>query len=85
MVTVWLKRSDMEITNRTHKPLSVPLPGGKKLFLGPAKTGQVSARALEFKPLVKLIEAGDIEATGDGSKRNRSCASEGPTPASQYN
>ena len=56
----------MDITNKTKKPLSLPLPGGKKLFLGPGKTGQVSPKALKHPPLVKLIEAGDV-ATADGA------------------
>lgn len=56
----------MDITNKTKKPLSLPLPGGKKLFLGPGKTGQVTAKALNHPPLVALIEAGDV-ATADGS------------------
>ena len=56
----------MDITNKTKKPLSVPLPGGKKLFLGPGKTGQVSPKALKHKPLAALIEAGDV-ATADGA------------------
>ena len=51
----------MDITNKSKKPLSVPLPGGKKLFLQPGKTGQVTAKALQHPPLVKLIEAGDLE------------------------
>lgn len=55
----------MDITNKTKKPLSVPLPGGKKLFLQPGKTGQVNAKALDHPALAKLIEAGDIE-TADG-------------------
>ncbi len=59
----------MDITNKTTKPLSVPLPGGKKLFLAPGKTGQVTPRAMEFAPLVKLIEAGSIESAG-GEKRH---------------
>jgi hypothetical protein len=50
----------MDITNKSRKPLSVPLPGGKKLFLGPGKTGQVSDKAIEHPPLVKLIESGDL-------------------------
>ena len=49
----------MDITNKTRKPLRLPLPGGKRLFLGPGKTGQVSPKALEHPPLVKLLEAGD--------------------------
>jgi hypothetical protein len=59
----------MDITNRTTKPVSVPLPGGKKLFLAPGKTGQVTQKALEYAPLVKLIEDGSIESTG-GEKRH---------------
>jgi hypothetical protein len=55
----------MDITNKTKKPLSVPLPGGKKLFLGPGKTGQVTAKALQHPPLAALIEAGDV-ATAEG-------------------
>ena len=58
----------MEIINKTRKPLSVPLPGGKKLFLGPGKTGQVTAKALDHPPLVTLIEAGDLATTGVGPK-----------------
>jgi hypothetical protein len=59
----------MDITNKTRKPLSLPLPGGKRLFLGPGKTGQVSPRALEHPLLVKLLEAGDIETAAGGPKR----------------
>ncbi|MDA1264103.1 MAG: hypothetical protein O2816_03375 [Planctomycetota bacterium] len=49
------------ICNRTKKPVSVPLPGGKRLFLGPGKTGEVSPKALEHVPLRQLVEAGEIE------------------------
>ena len=59
----------MDITNKTRKPLSLPLPGGKRLFLGPGKTGQVSPKALEHPMLVKLLEAGDIETAAPGAKR----------------
>jgi len=59
----------MDIINRTRKPLSLPLPGGKRLFLGPGKTGQVSTKALQHPPLVKFLEAGDIETASGGSKR----------------
>lgn len=56
----------MDITNKTKKALSIPLPGGKKLFLGPGKTGQVTPKALQRPALMKLIEAGDIE-TAEGN------------------
>ncbi len=58
----------MDITNKTRKPLSLPLPGGKRLFLGPGKTGQVSPKALEHPPLAKLLEAGDVETASGGPK-----------------
>jgi hypothetical protein len=76
----------MDITNKTRKPLSVPLPGGKTLFLGPGKTGQVTAKALEYRPLAKLLEAGDVETSEAAAKRlSGGGTTEGPTPAGQYN
>ena len=60
----------MDITNKTNRPISVPLPRGKKLFLGPAKTGQVNAKAAEHPPLVKLVEAGDLEIDEAGRQHN---------------
>jgi hypothetical protein len=35
------------VANKTQKPLSVPLPRGKVLHLGPGKTGQISSEAAE--------------------------------------
>ena len=61
----------MDVINKTNKPLRIPLPGGKKLFLGPGKTGQVTAKALQHPPLVKLIEAGDVESDGATATRQR--------------
>jgi len=54
------------ITNKTHRPLSVPLPRGKTLFLGPGKTGQIASEAVEHAPLKKMIDAGEIEVLGEG-------------------
>jgi hypothetical protein len=54
------------IANKTHKPLSVPLPRGKTLHLGPRKTGQISSEAAEHPPLAKLVHAGEIEVFDDG-------------------
>ncbi|HUF63845.1 MAG TPA: hypothetical protein VMN36_17335 [Verrucomicrobiales bacterium] len=58
----------MDITNKTGKPVSVPLPGGRTLFLGPGKTAQVTAKALEHPPVAALLEAGDIVAVSGASK-----------------
>jgi hypothetical protein len=56
------------IANKTLKAIVVPLPRGKKLHLGPGKTGQVAANAAEHPPLKKLIESGEIEIVDEGSK-----------------
>ena len=56
----------MEIRNKTNRPLAVPLPGGKKLRLGPGKAGQVTPKATEFPAVVKLIEADELEIVGGG-------------------
>ena len=56
----------MEICNKTKRPLRIPLPAGKKLHLGPGKTGQITAKAAEHPPLKKLIEAGEVEILDSG-------------------
>ena len=56
------------ISNKTQRPLSVPLPGGKTLHLGPGKSGEIAAKASEHPPLKKLIDAGEIEVLGEGSR-----------------
>ena len=56
------------ITNKTGKPLSVPLPGGKKLRLGPFKSAEISPKAVEHPPVQKLIEAGEVEIFGSEQK-----------------
>jgi hypothetical protein len=53
------------VSNKTQQPLSVPLPGGKTLHLGPGKTGQISAKAAEDLRLKKLVDAGKIELVDD--------------------
>jgi len=56
------------ITNKTRKPLSIPLPGGKKLRLGPLNSGEISPKAIEHPPVQKLIEAGEVEIFGSEQK-----------------
>ncbi len=57
------------VTNKTQKPLSVALPGGKTLRLGPGKSGQITTKAAENPRLKQLVEAGEIEIADDGSYR----------------
>ncbi len=52
------------VSNKTRMPVSVPLPGGKTLHLGPGKTGQISPRAAENSQLKRLVEAGELELVG---------------------
>ena len=65
----------MDIKNKTNRPLGIPLPGGKKLHLGPKKKGQIAANAVEYPPLKKLIEAGDVELADE----HNSFSDEAPT------
>ncbi len=55
------------IKNKTKKPVSVPLPHGKRLFLGPGKTGQIASKAAAHPPVVALVEAGEVEILGEGA------------------
>lgn len=58
----------MEITNKTGRPLKVPLPGGKTLFLGPGKTAKVNPKSEQHAPLLQLVESGDVEIVDDSRK-----------------
>ena len=49
------------IRNLTRGPLGVPLPGGKKLHLGPGQSGGISVRAAEHPPLTALVSSGALE------------------------
>ena len=56
-----------EVTNKIGKPLSIPLPRGKTLHLGPRKSGQISSHDIEHPALKKLVEEGVIEMVAEGS------------------
>ncbi len=76
------------IRNMTPLPVRVPLPRGKVLHLGARKTGEISAKAVDHPPLVKLVESGEIEILGDGeqasfgpaSSKARGISTHGHTP-----
>ena len=55
------------VTNKTGKPLSIPLPRGKRLHLGPRKSGQISSHDIEHPALKKLVDAGAIEVLAEDS------------------
>lgn len=54
------------VRNKTHRPLRVPLPQGKVLHLGPGKTGQIAAQAVDGTGVQRLVAAGELEIVGDG-------------------
>ena len=56
----------MEIKNNTRRPVKVPLPGGKRLFLSPNGVGQIMPKDADHPPVKKLIDAGDVEIIGGG-------------------
>jgi hypothetical protein len=65
------------ITNKTNKALSVPLPRGKKLRLGPLKSAEISPKAVDYPPVQKLIEAGDVEILEPKQKPRRAGGGKG--------
>ena len=70
------------ILNKTRKPVSVPLPGGKRLFLSPGKTGQIASKAADHPPLAALVEAGELEILGEGASFTGRDGNTGPSISS---
>ena len=54
------------ILNKTMRPIKVPLSGGKVLYLGPSRTGQVADRATEAAK--SAISSPLLESSIDGAK-----------------
>lgn len=53
------------IRNKTHRPLTIRLPKGRVLRLGPRKEGQIATPDAEQESLKKLVANGDIEIFDD--------------------
>ena len=56
------------VINRTHGPLKVPLPRGKKLHLGPNQSGQISHNDVDHEPLQRLVSNGELEVMDEKSQ-----------------
>jgi hypothetical protein len=57
------------VRNKTSKPVSVPLPGGRTLHLSPAGSGQIAAKAAQSAAVTRLVEAGEIEIEAGRTQR----------------
>lgn len=55
------------IRNKTHAPIRVPLPRGKKLHLGPDQEGQIAHTDVDHEPLQRLVETEVLEIIDDQS------------------
>jgi len=55
------------VRNKTQKPLSVPLPRGKVLHVGPLKTAEIASDDAEHAGVKALIERGALEIVAVGS------------------
>ena len=56
------------ILNKSRKPIRVPLPGNKVLYLGPSKTGQIADQHATAPGVQRLLKRGDLEIVGDGAR-----------------
>ena len=70
------------VRNLANKPLAVPLPGGRKLHLGPAQRGEISDQAATHPPLLALVTAGELEVGEGGPHHASSTASSGAAHSS---
>ena len=66
------------VSNKTRKPIKVSLPGGRFLYLGPAKTGQISDSAAEIPSVKRLVKAGEIEIHGEAQAQVAMTGKSGP-------
>ena len=55
------------LINKSRKPIRIPLPGGKIMFLGPGKSGQISDRHAALPAVQTLIDAGSVAVAGESA------------------
>ena len=68
------------ILNKTRRPIKVPLAGGKVLYLGPWRTGQIADRAYAAPAVKRLVDAGEIEVVGEGGQAAAAAEQGGVAP-----
>jgi hypothetical protein len=65
------------IVNRSKGSVRIQLPGNKVLYLGPAKSGQISDEAASRPAFLKLVKSGAVEVVGEGERHGQSARDEG--------
>jgi hypothetical protein len=75
----------LEISNKTKRPIKVPLPGGKTLFLGPSGKGKIVPKAAEHPPLKALIDSGDLEIVFGGHSKSKGSGGGNASPGGSQN
>lgn len=68
------------IRNKSYKSLKLTFSGGKVLYLGPGKTGQVPDDAILQKSIQALISAATIEVVDGGNAHSQDGGGKGAAP-----
>jgi len=55
------------LVSKSRRPIRIPLPGGKVMFLGPGKSGQITDRHAALPAVRALIDAGEIAVAGESA------------------
>jgi hypothetical protein len=55
------------LVNKSRKPIRIPLPGGRALFLGPGKSGQIADRHAALPAVARLIDDGTVVVAGESA------------------
>lgn len=68
------------IKNKSFKPLKLTFSGGKVLYLGPGKTGQIPDAAILQKSIQALIGAATLEVMDGGPAHSQDGGGKGSAP-----
>ena len=74
----------MEIKNTTTASLRVPLPAGKRVFLGPGGKAKITNKAVDHPPVKALIDAGTLEIMAGGKTKKGTGSTGGVGPGQSH-
>ena len=72
------------IRNKSRRPIRVPLPGNKVLYLGPAKSGQIADQHADTPGIRRLLKQGEIEIVGEAAHAEGGGGSEASARAATH-